>query len=53
MIRPALASDFDAVTPLLEQLWPGKPIDRTQLRSRECLHNPVIVITMSKISYHA
>ncbi len=31
MIRPALASDFDAVYPLFEQLWPGKPIDREAL----------------------
>jgi Acetyltransferases len=33
MIRPALATDFDAVYPLFEQLWPNKPIDRGALRT--------------------
>ena len=33
MIRPALATDFDAIFPLFVQLWPTKPIDREALRT--------------------
>jgi len=33
MIRPALATDFNAIYPLFVQLWPTKAIDRDALRA--------------------